>query len=47
MQIRDLLKSSIAESNDDLELASQKLIDKANELGGRDNITVMIFKTLE
>ncbi|MEZ7891393.1 MAG: Stp1/IreP family PP2C-type Ser/Thr phosphatase [Candidatus Wallbacteria bacterium] len=46
-EIKELLKASIAESNDDLELAAQKLVDKANELGGRDNITVMIFKTLE
>ncbi|HPG57052.1 MAG TPA: protein phosphatase 2C domain-containing protein [Candidatus Wallbacteria bacterium] len=46
-EIKDLLVKSLAETGDDLEATCQKMVDEANELGGRDNITVLIFKILE
>jgi len=38
--------AEIIDSEPDLEIASRRLIDEANEAGGRDNITVILF-TLE
>ncbi len=39
--------SEILSGADDLELAAQALIDEANRAGGRDNITVVLFRLEE
>lgn len=46
-EIKDLFIKSLAESGDDVQAACSKLVEVSNELGGRDNITVMVFKVIE
>jgi protein phosphatase len=46
-EIKELMVRTLAESGGDLDAVCQKLVDTALDLGGRDNVTVMIFKILE
>jgi protein phosphatase len=46
-EIKDIMVKSLAETGGDLDGVCRKLVDAANDLGGRDNITVLIFKILE
>jgi serine/threonine protein phosphatase PrpC len=41
------MAGALAESGGDLDAVCQKLVDTALDLGGRDNVTVVIFKILE
>ncbi len=46
-EIKNIIVKSLAEMPDDLNAVCARLVDMANELGGRDNITVVMFKILE
>lgn len=45
--IKKIMTDAIAESNDDPGAVCQKLVDTALANGGRDNVTVIIFKIIE
>lgn len=40
----DVILSTIKEHSDDIEAAANSLVDKANENGGKDNISIVIVK---
>ncbi len=45
--ISDEQVASVLQSTNDLNAAAQALIDEANAAGGRDNITVVLFRLEE
>lgn len=45
--IGDEMIASIIERADNLDIAARKLVDAANDYGGRDNITVVLFRLEE
>jgi len=46
-EVKELFLNALEAGSGDLDAVCAALVDKANDLGGRDNITVMVLKILE